>query len=266
MPKILIQSFKFQRRTLIFWTLGIIFLVGLYLLVYPSIKESSASLTEYLNKLPEALRKAFVGDAATYTTPAGYINSELFTTMLPLIILIYSINFGAGSIAGEEENGTLEIALANPIRRSRILLEKWGALVLSLAFFCLMIFLVIVLGTTLADMNLSSQRVAEATFSLFLLGLNAGTIALFFGSLTGNKGLAVGVTATVALLTFFINVLSPVVTQLDKIKEFSIFYHYIGHTPLLNGLYWPSALLFVWVTLVLLGFSLLAFSRRDLNV
>ncbi|HSX58552.1 MAG TPA: ABC transporter permease subunit [Candidatus Saccharimonadales bacterium] len=265
MPKILLQTFKFQRRSFIFWTIGIILLVALYISVYPSIRDSSKALTDYLDKLPEAF-KSIVGEASTYITPSGYINTEMFSMMLPLIILIYSIGFGSGAISGEEENGTLEIALANPIRRSRILLEKFGALILSVGFLCIIIVLVILIGTKIADMSIPIDKVAAATFSLFLLGVNAGTIALFFGALTGNRGVSIGITAAITVLSFFINILAPAVSGLDKIKEVSLFYHYMGHTPLLNGIYWPSALLFIWVTIILVSFSLVAFSRRDLNV
>jgi ABC-type transport system involved in multi-copper enzyme maturation permease subunit len=50
--------------------------------------------------------------------------------LAPLLFLIFAIGQGSGAIAGEEERGTLDLLLANPRSRVRIVLEKFGALAL----------------------------------------------------------------------------------------------------------------------------------------
>ena len=47
--------------------------------------------------------------------------------MVPLLLMIAAIGAGAGAIAGEEERGTLELLLANPLSRRRLVLEKTAA-------------------------------------------------------------------------------------------------------------------------------------------
>jgi ABC-2 type transport system permease protein len=41
-----------------------------------------------------------------------------------LLLAILAIGFGAGTIAGEEERGTLELVVSHPVKRTRIVSEK----------------------------------------------------------------------------------------------------------------------------------------------
>lgn len=265
-PKILIQSLKMQQRSFIFWTVGLVLLMGLYMLLYPSIKESAAELNAYIEKLPEALRGAFIEEGVDYASPLGYVSSEIYTQMLPILLLFFAIATGSAAIAGEEEKGTLDIVLSTPIRRSRFLLEKFANLVVGLIYLSCVVVLTLWVGARLVDINLNFSQLVPATFMLFLLALNFGTVALFLGSLTGNKGLAIGITSAFAVASFFLNAFYKVVTELDRVKDFSPFYHYSNSNALINGIDWASASLLIWMTLGLVVLSIAAFARRDLNV
>lgn len=265
-PKILIQNLKMQRRSLLFWSIGILLLMGLYMALYPSIKDSAAELNAYIDKLPEAIRSAFVEEGVDYASPLGYISSEIYSQMLPILFLFFAIAAGSAAIAGEEEKGTLDIVLSTPVRRSRFLLEKFASLIVSLLILSVVVMVTIFFGARFVDISLTLTQLAEATFILFLLGLNFGAIALFFGSVTGNRGLAIGLTTAFAVITFFLNTFHKVVPELEKIKDFSPFYHYSHTNALINGIDWASAMLLIWVTVVLVGLSIAGFARRDLNV
>ena len=51
--------------------------------------------------------------------------SQLFVFLIPTLFLWFAISRGSGAIAGEEESGTLELLLTHPIKRSRILVDKF---------------------------------------------------------------------------------------------------------------------------------------------
>ena len=61
-PKILTQSLKTQRKSFIFWIVGLVGLIALYMAIYPSVQESAQALNEYIEKMPEAFRAAFIGE------------------------------------------------------------------------------------------------------------------------------------------------------------------------------------------------------------
>ena len=48
--------------------------------------------------------------------------------MVPLLLLVAAIGAGARATAGEEERGTLDLLLANPLSRRRLIAEKVAAL------------------------------------------------------------------------------------------------------------------------------------------
>ena len=90
------------------------------------------ALDKLVDEYPEAL-KAFIGfgGGIDYATGAGYLGIELFSFMVPLLLLVAAIGAGARAIAGEEERGTMDLLLSNPIGRSRVVLEKGAAIVSS---------------------------------------------------------------------------------------------------------------------------------------
>lgn len=266
MPKILLQALKMQRRSLLFWTIGLLLLMALYMALYPSIKDSAAELNAYIDKLPEALRSAFIEEGLDYASPLGYVSSEIYSQMLPILFLFFSIGAGAAAVAGEEERGTLDVVLSTPIRRSRFLIEKFASLLAGLIFLCLVVIFSIYIASGFVDISVTLGQLTSATFMLFLLAANFGSFATFIGSLSGSRGLAIGLTTAFAVLAFFLNTFSGVVSQFEKIKDFSPFYHYSNTNALVNGINWPSALLLIWITIGLVTLSIAAFARRDLNV
>ena len=112
-----------QWRILAVWSVLAAILAAFYLSLYPSIG-SVDEMRRLLDAMPPELRAMFSIEGADLGTPAGYLNMELFTFMLPLIVAAVTVTAGSGATAGEEERGTLELLLANPIGRWRIVVEK----------------------------------------------------------------------------------------------------------------------------------------------
>ena len=125
------KTLRDQRRALIGWSIGVAALVLLYASFYPSIKANAAQLDKYFESLPEALRNAI--GTGTISSPVGYLRSEIFSTMGPLLLLILAIGAGARAIAGEEERKTLDLLLANPVTRRTVVMQKFWAMVGSTA-------------------------------------------------------------------------------------------------------------------------------------
>ena len=85
--------------------------------VYPTVRDNP-ELNRLVEEYPEAL-KAFIafGGSIDYVSGAGYLGSELFSFMVPLLFLIAAVANGASAIAGEEERGTLDLLLSQPVTR-----------------------------------------------------------------------------------------------------------------------------------------------------
>jgi ABC-2 type transport system permease protein len=114
--EVLAETLRERRRSLAWWTLGLVALVALNVAFYPSVRDS-AGISDYGRDLPEAARALFAGGELDIASPAGYLNSQVFALMAPLLLLIFTIGAGASAVAGEEERGTLDLLLAHPLRR-----------------------------------------------------------------------------------------------------------------------------------------------------
>jgi ABC-2 type transport system permease protein len=264
LPDIALKMLHDQWRMIAIWTVLAGLLAGFYLSLYPSIG-SVEETRRLLDAMPPELRAMFSSENADVSTPAGYLNIELFTFMLPLIIMAVTLTAGAGATAGEEEHGTLELLLANPIPRWRIVAEKaLGSAVLS-AILCTGIWVALALSARLIDIDIALDRIAGALVSVWLLVCTIGGVALLLGALTGSRVAAIGIAIGVAVAGFFVNALAPLADVLEPLRPFSPHYHYMGYDPLTNGLDAGHAIVLAATFLVLVVAAAVAFERRDLH-
>ncbi len=103
---IFLKTLRDQRRSLLLWGGYLVALAVIMALAYPTIR-SMTSFNQYLSQLPEGLKEMFGAGLVDYTSPVGYFSTELFSFMVPLLLLVFGVGFGANAIAGDEEKGTL---------------------------------------------------------------------------------------------------------------------------------------------------------------
>ena len=78
--------------------------------------------------MPEFLREAFLGASGDFTSPAGYLNTELFNFFAPILLLLYAIGAGARAIAGEEEGRPSTSCSRRRSPRRRVVTDKFAAM------------------------------------------------------------------------------------------------------------------------------------------
>lgn len=256
------KTLRDQRKALGWWALGFVGTVFIYAGFWPTIRENASQFNQYIDKMPEAFRSLLAD--VNYATPAGYLQSELFSFLAPILFLVYTIGAGARAIAGEEEAGSLDLLLSVPVARRRVLLDKFWAMIAATLGLTVVMWLAVIVFGAMFDLRPDLANFTAASLSAFLLALAFGTIALAVGCATGNKGLAIGVPSGVALVTFILNVLGPSVDWLKPWRLLSPFYYYSGHEPILNGLEPLHALVLAAISVVALVAALVAFERRDL--
>jgi len=186
--------------------------------------------------------------------------------MAPILFLVFAVGFGAGTVAGEEEQGTLDLLLANPLSRRRVVLEKFGALSIGIILLAVIYWAGLAVGVAIVGEDMNLLNIAAACFSLALLGMTFGTLSLAIGCATGKRNLAMAGTGGLAVVTYFLNALAPVIDFLEPFRGVSPFYYYIGGDPLNNGLNAGHAGVLIGLIAVFLGAALLLFERRDLAV
>lgn len=255
------KTLRDYRRSLVWWSLGIVGFVALYAAIWPTI-DDLPDVSAFLDAYPEAL-KAFFGGEIDLGSPEGYLQAEAFSFLLPLVFLVFGIGAGGGTVAGEEDSGTLELVLATPVPRHRIVLEKLLALTLALVLLGAVLFVALWAGAAAVAMEISAWNLASGAIALFLFALLFTSLALLVGAATGSRGLAIGVAATLAVLSYVVSSLALIVELLERLTVVSPFHYYAHSEPLRNGLDAGHALVLLAVAAAFAVLAPVAFGRRD---
>ena len=261
---VFLKSLRDLRRSFAWWTVGLAGYVVLIASVYPTVRDNP-DLEKLVESYPEAL-KAFIafGGQFDFTSAAGYLGSELFSFMMPALFLVASVGHGAGTLAGEEERGTIDLLLSSPLSRTRIALEKLAAMCVEVAGLGVVLWLALWLGARVFSMEVSGAHLAAATAVLVLLALAYGAIAFMVAAGTGRKTLAIGLTVALAVGAYLVNSLASLVDVLEPFQKATPFYHYAAADPLHRGLDPWNMLFLVAVGAVAAAVGVLLFDRRDL--
>ncbi len=265
-PEVLLKTLRDLRRGFGWWAVGLVGLVVMQVSVYPTVRDDP-SFTDLTENYPEVLKELFGFGAGgfDYTTPAGYLGIELFSLIVPLLLIIAAVATGAGAIAGEEDRGTLDLLMSLPVTRRRVTAEKLGAMAAEVAGLALVLLIALWVGARLIDMEISFAHIAAAVVAAALLAAGYGAIALFLGAATGSRGIAIGVSAALAVAAYLINSLAALVSQLETAQRFTPFYHYSTSDPLRRGLSGGHTAALILVVVVASAAALVVVDRRDLG-
>jgi len=250
-----------RRRSTLWYAVGMALYMLLIVVLYPSFKHSTE-----LNKLTRGNSPlaALFGATGTLTSPAGWMNVNAYANFLPLIMLLLTIGYGAGAIAGQNEEGTLGLLVVLPLDRGRILAGKVTTMILQALILALTVAACVYVGRAF-QVKLDPAHVASATFAVLLLGVDLGLIALALGATTGSRGTAIGIAGALAALCYLISSLAPVVHWIHPVRYASLFYWAVGNQQLTNGA-GPGALAVLLVVGIVAAISAnIAFRRLDVR-
>lgn len=264
MPEVARHTLRIERRSLIAWAAGFVFVVLLYLVFYPSIKSNADAYRKAIEGLPEALRQFAGGNDPV--SPAGYLQGQFFASLGAILFYVFAIGRGARAIAGDEQEGTLELVMAAPVSRTRIVLERALALALETVAVAAVTWIAFVALDPLFELgDVSAGRLAAAVASLALGAYGLALLTLAVGAVTGQKALALGIGAAVASAAFLFTTLAPLSDALTARQELSPAWQAFGYRPVVAGIEWGSLGVLAAEAAVFLAIAVWGFRRRDLR-
>jgi ABC-2 type transport system permease protein len=252
-----------ERQGILAFAVGIVAVGCFYASFFPAINtpDVAAMMENMAPELMEALGFTAVG------TPVGYLGSTTFGLLGPILTIIFAAWMGIRAVAGDEEAGRLDLLLAHPVSRIRVVVERFGALVLAVLIVSLLLFaaLVVISGVAQFD-TIGATNLLAAALHLAVLGVFFGGLALAVGAATGSRSIASGVVAVVAILSYFGNTLAAQIDGLGWARDVSPFRYYSGGRPLANGLQPADLAVLVVVAVLLVAGGCALFNRRDVAV
>jgi hypothetical protein len=252
-----------QRRAIIGWSLGLAALVVIVFLYYPSVRDDPA-LTRFYKNLPDVAQALSGVTGVDIGSPSGYLSSQLFANMVPIIFIIYGVILGSAAIGREEDRKTAEVLFTAPISRRRVVAEKSLAGAALLGLLGAVLFFSLLLGRLLVDIEISAINLLAASVSSVLIGTTFGAFALAVSCGLGRRAHPGAGAGALAFAAFLIYSLAPVVTSLQDWQKASPFYWYLHSNPLATGFDLGDLAVLAAMSVVPAALAVELFDRRDI--
>jgi ABC-2 type transport system permease protein len=255
------SEFALRWRSVLWWSIAMVVLALFVDVFYPSVRDAPG-LDELFAELPESVQPLL--GAVDFTSPEGYLLGQSYLFFIPAVLLVFAIGRGASTIAGEEEDGTLDLLLAQPISRTSVFVQK--SLVLVVAIVILSVATLIptllvgpALGLDVPPGHLVAVTAAMAVFVVFFAML---TMAVSAGS--GRRLWGVTVAAGVGFVTYLVDGLGQNITWLEALRPATPWYWYNATDAVVAGQVWPGIAVLLAAALVVGAIGLGFFNRRTL--
>ena len=255
---VLRRCLRDQRRSPLTWGIPLGLMSALELAIYPSVEKSMGKM---LASYPEALKKAF--NITTMSTPADFLNGEMYSLIIPLAVGFFAIRAATRSISGHEERHWLDTSLAAPLRRSTLMAGAFAASGISTAAILVVTTVISwvtgqIAGAVISIGDFSAALVGTWIFAMFFAGL-----ASLAAGRIGSWGAVTAVAGGTLVGMYVIDITSRIASSLHGIGPVSAF-HYYG-SPLINGIDVPNSALLLGAGLAMAALGAFLFERRDIH-
>lgn len=258
-----------ERKTPIFWwTLSAVAIVVVILLVYPPLKHQADQFNKVINQLPNGIRQLKAGGAGKVNVadPVDFLNSQLYYITLPILFIILTITRGSALIGREEQDRTLELLLARPLSRGRLLLGKALAGILETAFVAAVSTLAVIVFAKAVGMDIAAARLILTGLYTWLFCLSFGAIAFAFtaaGRFT--KRASTGIAVLISFGSYLAASLGGLNQTLADASKF-LPYHYFEPEKVLHGQHVTGLniyLIGIFVATIIIAYT--GFRARDIE-
>jgi ABC-2 type transport system permease protein len=253
-----------RRWFIIWWTIGVTGLVALTVLSYLALESQADQLDQALGDFSGSAA-SFLGGSDLFS-PAGYLSSQVYYITLPIILIIMSIMLVSGLMSRDENDTTVELALARPVGRLRLLAAKALTAFIAVGIVAVVSYIAVVISAQIADLDIDQGYLALTHFLSFAFSLSFGAIAFMLiaaSKITRRFGSIAAVflcfgSYLVSSLAGFVDVLEPVAKVLP--------FHYYDTLGMLKGEVELGLILYLLgILVVACVVSVIGYRRRDIG-
>lgn len=194
------------------------------------------------------------------------------------ILCFWAIGRAAGAIAGEIDRGTMELLLAQPLSRGRLLFAHLCVDLIAIPILCLSMWLGTVVGTNVFDLvdgptpalRADPLRFAPALVNVGVMVFAASGATMVLSAAGRFRNRVLGLAIFLFLIQFLINLIGQLWTAAEPLRPCTLFYYYQPQAIILDP-NWAGKTM-IWVRLAVLlavggagyGLAWRIFRGRDL--
>lgn len=207
------------RTALLIWSAAIAFMLGVCILIYP---EMGAQMEEMSAMFADmgSFSQAFGMDRINFGEFIGFFGVEC-GNVLGLGGAFFAALLGISSLAKEEQAHTADFLLTHPISRSRILGEKFLAIILQVGILNAAAVGVTALSVLLIGEDVSLKTLALLFTAYFLMQLEVACITFGLSAFLRHGSLGMGL--GLAALFYFLNIIANLTKDAEFLKYITPF-------------------------------------------
>ncbi len=253
------------------WPGALIYLIGIEAFVllsaalYPTVKNMKG-LDEIIKKTPKSVFKLFGMSSTDFTSFNNYMVGRLLGLVWVIVVAAFVIAFARAMVAGEREEGTLELLLAQPIERWNVLTSEGLVLLAGI--------IGLVVATVLGTVAFGAAFGAHITFAGYFAFVPAASAlfiaiagySIFFSAIMRDARRVAMAAAGLTLAFYMMHFAASYSSVADKVDWFGIF-HYYDPLKVLNSGNVPVKSFLILLAFGAIGFcaALLVFRHKDIN-
>lgn len=259
LPALVLHTVRFQARGVLIWGAALGLYSAAIVASYTTFSGSADQMNQLLDAYPKGMLEAFgITDLADVE---NYMSSQVFL-LAPLALAFFPILTAAGTIAGAEERGTIDVLLGNPVPRWQLVVGSFVSMALSLLGILAIVGALTQVTAVLMDVDLPLGNTAAAVLNMWPLCLLFGAVAMLCSAVFHRRALAISVPAFLLFAMYLLDTLGRVSEDLEDIQPLSAFYYY--GSAIEDGIDWTHFAGLTAVALALIALAILAFRRRDI--
>lgn len=260
------RELKSYWKNLLFWSIGMVFLIGAGMAKYEALKSSGQTINDLMNQFPQSIQTIFGLTGFDLTKASGYFG--VLFMYIGLMAAVHAVLLGADLLSKEERDKTSEFLFVKPISRSKIISGKIMA-----GLFCVVIFNFVTWLSSLYFVGYFNEGNSLSNDIFVLMnGLVFMQLIFFFvgtccAAVIKKPKLSSIVASSILLFCFILTFIINLNRNCDFLKYLTPFKYFDAKDLLKNGelgLIFTLISVFAVVAMVFVTYRI--YSKRDLNV
>ncbi|MDP2587433.1 MAG: ABC transporter permease subunit, partial [bacterium] len=238
----------------------------IYVALFPTSQDQAEHLSEIYNTLPESIFAAFGAPDLAFSSLEGFMATENFGLVWPLLVILIVAGLAGASLAGEIEKGTIELTLSRPVSRIQYFFSKYLTTLLVVIIFSAVSILSVPLFAQMYDVPFAFNSYAVLAGAGALFGWAITAIAFLFAAFFSERGKVFFATGGILFVMYIGNVIAMLVDAFEPIKYGSLFYYFNAAILTDGSIAGSSITVLCLVAVVPTFFAARIWQRRDISV
>jgi ABC-2 type transport system permease protein len=197
-------------------------------------------------------------------SPVGWLSTEMYSMMVPMAIVALVVIDGGRLFAGEEEGRSIGLLAANPLSRTRLLVDKVGGMVVHVVVASVLSGVLLWAGVVAFSLEVEAANIAATHLHVAMLGIMFGGAILVASVILPRRIPAMLAVAGFAGVAFIVATFMPIFEGYENWAKASPWYFFYGNNPLANGVNWTDLTVMAAIGAGLYVLGWFVFIRRDL--